>query len=148
MHINGYIQQSFLLPCDGTYELNYLQEARNSAYSGQAAEIYWDGVLITTAMPNTTEVTNETILINTTAGNHTLKFQEIGDLSGLPGFGLVIDEVSLYFVEPDNYTENGTFLNEETAALNLTNNQTAAFNQTNNQTVTLNQTNNKNAALN
>ena len=129
MNINGYIQQSFVLPCNGTYKLNYLQEARNNAYSSQVAEIYLDDVLITTAMPNTTEVTNETILINTTAGNHALKFIEIGDSSGFAAFGLVIDEVSLYFVESEsNCTENGTSLNQ-------TNNETAALNQTKNQTI-------------
>ena len=38
------------------------------------AEIYWDDILITTAIPNTTDVTNETIMIDAEAGNHTLKF--------------------------------------------------------------------------
>ena len=77
--INGYIQQSFVLPYNGTYRLSYLQESRSTHYSGYVAEIYWDDILITTAIPDTTDVTNETIMIDAKAGNHTLKFVEIGD---------------------------------------------------------------------
>ena len=74
MDINGYIQQSIVLPYNGTYRLSYLQESRSTQYSGYMAEIYWDDILITTAIPNTTDVTNETIMIDAEAGNHTLKF--------------------------------------------------------------------------
>ena len=114
------------------------------------AEIYLNGVLITTSIPNTTEETNETILINATAGNNTLKFVEIGDFSGDSRLGLFIDEVSLYLIQPESNSnctqnsciENGTALNQtnNTIVINQTNN-TSTANQKNN-TSTPNQTNN------
>ena len=142
---NGYVQQSFILPYNGTYQLNYLQRARGTSYSSYMAEIYWNDVLITTAIPNTTEVTNETIEINTTAGNNTLKFVEIGDTNHIASVGLFIDEISLYFIWPQNQTDlnttNGTQTFNQTD-LNITNG-TETLNETNTNTTngTLNQTN-------
>ena len=74
----------------------------STTYSSYISEIYWNDALITTIIPNTTEETYETILINATSGTNTLKFVEIGDFSDPYDYGLLIDEVSLYRIEPES----------------------------------------------
>ena len=55
--INGYIEQTIVLPDPGNCTLSFLQQAKTTYYVGYVMEIYWNQVLITTQIANTTSPT-------------------------------------------------------------------------------------------
>ena len=84
-------------------------------------EIYWNDVLLETKTPNSTMVTQESLIFYVDSDNGTIKFVEIGNSSDITG--MHIDEVYLEYVEPENTSNstNSSVINNTDAQININN---------------------------